>query len=317
MRAAVVRSFEEPPQMAEFDAPVAGEDEVIVRVEAASLSQLARSQAAGTHYSSVKTPFVPGADGVGYTANGQRVYFAFPRAPWGAMSEFTVVDKTHVIPLPSHIDSMAFAALANPAMSSWAALVHRAGFVKGQSVLINGANGISGRLAIQISRVLGAKRVVVTARNASACADLLGLGADAFIALDRERDNVAADVATEICEGVEVVLDYLWGTPAEWVLEGIAAAAKIMKPHRVRFVNIGSSAGLTANLSPAGLRSSPLEVLGSGLGSVPTPTLVHVVAEIAQMLKLHTLPVKARGVPIHSVSEHWTSDTKSRLVFTF
>ena len=317
MRAAVVRSFEEPPEVVEFDKPVAREGEVIVRVEAAALSQLARSQAAGTHYSSVKTPFVPGADGVGCTADGQRVYFAFPRAPWGSMGEFTAVNKNHLIPLPIHIDSIPFAALANPAMSSWAALVHRAGFVKGESVLINGANGASGRLAIRISRILGAKRIVVTARNTSSRADLLDLGADAFIALENGRESVAADVTREICGGVDVVLDYLWGTPAAWVLEGIAAAAKRATPRRVRFVNIGSSAGPTATLSPAALRSSPLELLGSGLGSVPTATLVGAVAEVARMLKNHTLPIQAQGVTIHGVSEYWMFDTKSRLVFTF
>jgi len=317
MKAAVVHSFEEPPRLGDFDEPVPGEDEVTVRVEAAALSQLARSQAAGTHYSSVNTPFVPGADGVGYTEDGQRVYFAFPRSPWGSMGEYTAVKKSHVVALPVHVDAVRFAALANPAMSSLAALVHRAQFIKGESVLINGANGVSGRLAIQIARILGARRIVVTARNARSRNELLELGADAFIALANGRESVVADVKTHLLVGFDVVLDYLWGTPAEWVLEGIAAAAKRPKPNRVRFITIGASAGAATALPSAWLRSGPLELLGSGLGSVPTPNLVGAVAQVADILRSHTLPIDAVGVPIHGVSTQWTSGAKSRVVFTF
>ncbi len=317
MKAAVVYSFEAPPVVAEFDAPVARDGEVLVRVDAAALSQLARGQAAGTHYSSGTLPFVPGADGVGWTENGQRVYFAFPRAPWGSMGEFTTVRKDHLVALPAYIDSVAFAALANPAMSSWAALSRRAGLVRGETVLINGANGASGRLAIRISRILGASRVVVTARSESARAELLALGADAFICLAQGREQVVAEVSREAVEGVDVVLDYLWGHPAEWVLEGVASAAKHARPHRVRFVNVGALAGPSMTLAPSTLRSAPIELSGSGLGSLPTSTLVDAVADIVAALETESLHIPVTGLSIDGVSEYWRTDTKSRLVFTF
>jgi NADPH:quinone reductase-like Zn-dependent oxidoreductase len=315
MKAVVVQNFEAPPTLAEFDPPVVAEEEILVRVEAAALSQLARGQASGRHYSSGVPPFVPGADGVGRTEDGRRVYFAFPRAPWGSMGEFTTVDRRYVVPLPEHVDSVAFAALANPAMSSWAALTKRAEFRRGESVLVNGANSASGRLAIRISRILGAGRVVATARNEAARAELLALGADAFISLNQPPEQVASEVSREMAEGIDVVLDYLWGPPAKWVLDGIASCAKSFGARRVRFVNIGELAGATMTLTSHPLRSTQVELIGSGIGSLPKQSLVDSVAEVVAAMKYEPLEMSALVVPIHEVSKHWVSDTKSRLVF--
>jgi NADPH:quinone reductase-like Zn-dependent oxidoreductase len=172
-------------------------------------------------------------------------------------------------------------------------------------------------LAIQISRILGASRIVVTARSEVARAELLALGADAFICLAQGREQVVAEVSREAVEGVDVVLDYLWGPPAEWVLEGVASAAKRARPRRVRFVNVGALAGPSMTLAPSTLRSAPIELLGSGLGSLPTSTLVDAVADIVAALESESLHIRAIGLSIDGVSEYWTTDTRSRLVFTF
>jgi NADPH:quinone reductase-like Zn-dependent oxidoreductase len=301
--------------MAEFAAPEPAEGEVLVRVEAAALSQLARAQAAGRHYSGATPPFVPGIDGVGRTQDGRRVYFAFPRAPWGSMGEFTTVNAKHIVPLPDGVDTVNFAALANPAMSSWAALTARAGFKRGESVLINGANGASGRLAIQICKLLGAARVVATARNETARNELLALGADAFISLSQPPDRVVSEVSREMAAGIDVVLDYLWGAPAGQVLEGIASAAKSSGAHRLRFVNIGAQAGASLSLASFVVRSTGVELIGSGLGSLSMVSLVEAVAALAAALKDQPLEIDVLGVPLQGVNEHWVTETRSRLVF--
>src|SRR4051812_2265890 len=123
MKAALVTTPGATPVYAEFRDPVAGLGEAVVRVGAAALSHVTRSRAAGTHYSSADDlPFVPGIDGVGRLADGRRVYFLSPEAPFGSMAERALVKAAHCVPLPDNLDDVTAAALAIPGMSSWSAL---------------------------------------------------------------------------------------------------------------------------------------------------------------------------------------------------
>ena len=319
MKAAVVHAFDQPPKFDDIAAPVALEGEVLVFTRAAALSQLVRVQASGKHYSSGKIlPMVPGADGVGVLADGRRVYFAFSRGPIGAMAETVAVKEAQVVEVPADVDDVTAAAIANPGMSSWAALTHRAHMKRGESVLILGAAGASGRLAIQVAKHLGAGRVVAAARNRAVEAELLALGADEFIALDQTPEALTKIFRDQIhTPGVDVVLDYLWGMPAESFINaasghGIGEAAR-----RIRFVNIGSMAGLSVPLSAGGLRSSGLELMGSGLGSVSHADLVKVVGELLRAVGTAKLKVDAVGIPMREVETAWTSKTAQRIVLTF
>lgn len=261
MKAAVVETFQRPPHYRDFDEPVARADEVLVDVRAAALSQLVRAQAAGQHYS-VRTadlPFVPGADGVGRLTDGTRVYFAFPRPPVGAMAERVAVKRSYTAALPDDLDDVTSAAIANPGMSSWAALTLRARLVRGESVLVHGAAGASGRLAIQIAKHLGAARVVACARNPAVESELRALGADHFVCTAGPSDALVRSLRDTLSEvSVDVVLDYLWGAPAEALLAAFGTHASGEAARRVRFVQIGSLAGATATVSASALRSSRL-----------------------------------------------------------
>src|ERR1700733_3199212 len=156
MKAAIVTVSGRPPVYADFAEPTAGDGEVLVDVAAAPLSHVTRYRASGTHYSSAGSlPFVGGLDGVGL-AGEKGVYFVCPAAPCGSMAERTVVQALHLVPLPDGLDDATAAAIAIPAMSSWAALTVRSKIAPGQVVLVNGATGISGRLAVQIAKHLGA-----------------------------------------------------------------------------------------------------------------------------------------------------------------
>ena len=219
MRAAIVHGLGQTPVCADFPVPTPAEGERLIKVTAAALTQLARGRASGAHYSSSGAyPFVAGVDGVGRLEDGARVYFLSPRAPYGAFAEQTVVAAPQCLPLPDDLDDVTAAAIANPGMSSWAAFVDRARLAPGETVLVNGATGTSGRLAVQIAKHLGAKKVIATGRNPEALASLTALGADATIALSADDAALEESFRGAFAEKVDVVVDYLWGRSAELLL---------------------------------------------------------------------------------------------------
>jgi NADPH:quinone reductase-like Zn-dependent oxidoreductase len=182
MKAAIVIAAGKTPVYGDFENPTAREGQALITVKAAALSNLTKSRASGAHYSSENTfPFVPGVDGVGVTADGRRVYFALPEAPFGAMGELCTVESRRCIPLQDGLDDQTAAAIANPGMSAWAALMERARLARGETVLVNGATGTAGRIAVQLARYLGAGKVIATGRNAEELEELKALGADVLI----------------------------------------------------------------------------------------------------------------------------------------
>ena len=285
MRAAVVRSFDTPPCYTTFADPIAAEGENVVAVTAAGLHPIVKALANGTHYGSTGVlPFIAGVDGVGRLDDGSRVYFGISRSPFGTFSERALAANWMCIPLPDGLDDATAAGIANPAMSSWVALTERAKFVAGESVLILGATGVAGQLAVQVAKRLGARRVIAAGRNPQALGTLQALGADAVISLDQEHAQMVAAFRSEYVEaGVDVVLDYLWGHPAECLLEAFAEKGLRKATSRVRFVQIGESAGRMIGLPAASLRSSGLELLGSGFGSA---SLEQIRVEIAKFFNI-------------------------------
>ena len=317
MKAAVVTAFDRPPKYDDSAEPVAQPGEVIVHTRAAALTQLVRAQASGKHYSSgtAPFPFVPGADGVGKLADGRRVYFAFPRPPIGTMAQRVAVKESYCIAVPDELDDVTAAAAANPGMSSWAALSERADLQRGESVLINGATGAAGKLAIQIAKHLGAGRVIATGRNRAVEAELRALGADSFIPLTVAPELTEA-FRKEIATGIDVVLDYLYGPSAEAFLAAATGHGSGEAARRTRFVNIGSLGGNSIALPAAALRSSGIELTGSGLGSVSNVALIRVIGELMRAIIPAKLQVQAEAVPLERVETTWTTDTAGRVVFT-
>ncbi len=166
MKAAVLRALGKPPHFEEFPDPKPSQGEVIVHVKAASLKNIDKMMASGSHYDShTKLPVVCGTDGVGVLDDGTRVFCGGCRPPYGMMAERTVVSRTWCLPIPDGIDDVTAAALPNPALSSWLSLVWRAQLKRGETALILGATGVAGKLAVQIAKHLGAGRVVAAGRN--------------------------------------------------------------------------------------------------------------------------------------------------------
>src|SRR5882724_3851461 len=211
MKAAVLHSLGTSPRCEDFPDPVIGASEVLVQVRAAALKPVDKQMASGAHYASYRQlPVVCGTDGAGVFEDGTRIFFATPRAPYGAMAERAAVARPRCFPLPDGIDDVAAAAVMNPGLSAWGALAWRAQLAAGESVLILGATGVTGKLAIQTAKLLGARRVVAAGRNPQVLATLPNLGADATISLDQPSQSLTEAFAREAGEtGFDVVVDYV------------------------------------------------------------------------------------------------------------
>ncbi|HEY3674751.1 MAG TPA: zinc-binding alcohol dehydrogenase family protein [Candidatus Tumulicola sp.] len=310
MNAAVVRDVTRPPQWIEFADPLPNQNETIVTVRAAAVSPLVRGRASGAHYSSLGADsFVAGVDGVGIAADGRRVFFGFARPPFGSMAERAPVRLENCVDIPEDLDDATAAALGNPGMSSWVALRSRAAFVAGESVLINGATGTAGRLAVRIAKHLGARSVVVTGRSAEILESLRAEGADDTISLALEPSELETRFDEALREyQVNVVLDYLWGASAERIIAAIARNDSGAVAPRIRFVQIGAVSGPEIALPAAVLRSSGLEILGSGLRSVSNATLLESIGEMLRWARSAGLSVDVATAPLSDVENAWQRD---------
>jgi NADPH2:quinone reductase len=318
MQAAVVRAFDAPPAYSTFSDPTPEAGEHLVTVTAAGLHRIVRSLASGSHYGSTgELPFVPGVDGVGRLADGARVYFGGTRDPWGTFAERACAPTGMCIPVPDGLDDATAAGIANPAMSSWVALTARAHFVAGESVVILGATGIAGQLAVQIAKRRGAGRVIACGRNPQALEKLKTLGADSVISLDQPQPALIEAFRSEYAgAGFDIVLDYLWGQPAETVLKAISQRGLRKAAPRLRFVQIGASAGDSISLPAANLRSSGLELLGSGFGSASLQQILAAVSQFFQEAATRPFDFAVQAEPLSQVESLWnTPERGARLVF--
>lgn len=315
MQAAVVNTLGQPPAYQTFPDPAAGEGEVIIQVLAAGLHPIVKALASGSHYAGKgEVPVVPGIDGVGKLQDGARVYFTFPRKPWGSMCERTVAPRSKCLPLPDGIDDVQAAAIANPGMSAWLSLKERAGLEPGETVLILGATGVAGHLAIQVARHLGARRVIGAGRNVESLATE---NVDAVIALGQPHDSVRNAFASEVEKGIDVVIDYLWGRPTELLLEALTKRFSAGGSRPTRLVEVGESAGKTIALPGATLRSIDLKLLGSGFGSVPLQGVLDAIPTLFALSASGVLNVSVEPVPLANVQEAWNLVEKGRrIVFT-
>jgi NADPH:quinone reductase-like Zn-dependent oxidoreductase len=294
MNAAIVDSFAKPPRYGSFADPVAEAGEVLIEVEAAGLHPIVKALANGTHYGSTGAlPFVPGVDGAGRLEDGTRVYFGASRPPFGTFAECAVTKREMCIALPEGLDAATAAGIANPGMSSWVAL------------------------EVQIAKRLGARRVIAAGRNPEALTTAKALGADAVISLEQSREALVAAFRGEIVEhGVDVVLDYLWGQPAECCLAAIAQKGLSHRAPRMRFVQIGQSAGATITLAGATLRSSGVELLGSGFGSASMEQIFAALAEFFMQAARTPFATKVQVAALRDVESLWNApEHGARLVF--
>lgn len=306
MRAAVITAYDAPPMYGEYPEPVArGEHEMVVDVLAAGLHHLTRAKANGTHYTATDVfPLVPGVDAVVRDASGRLRYVVLDDTNLGTFAERTVIDTRRSVVLPGDVDPVRIAAAMNPGMSSWVALRRRITFRAGQSVLVLGATGSAGRMAVQIAKRFGAAQVLAVGRDATRLRTLPALGADQALTFDEVA--AAADV--------DVVLDFVWGTPAaDAMLPILTARADRSAP--LTWIQIGSMAGASAPIPSAALRAARLQIVGSGIGSVSPGDFIAELPELAKAVTEGAIDVHARAVPLARIAQAWSEATTERLVF--
>jgi len=322
MKAAIVTGAGKTPVYGDFETPVAKEGEELISVRASALSNLTKGRASGSHYSAAGVfPAIAGTDGVGTTRDGRRVYFAMPEAPFGAMAEFCPSNSRRLVEIPDSVDDITAAAIANPGMSAWAALVERAHLVTGETVLINGATGAAGRVAVQLAKYLGAAKVIASGRNAEELETLKQIGADVVLPFNFGPTDLFGaknfeDTLKQVFgAGINVVVDYLWGESAETIL---AALAKTIEDAPVRFVQVGTASGQpNIELPGAWLRSSAITLMGSGIGSVGRVALAQGIRKIFEAVAPAGLKVATNVVPLTDVEQVWAeAPGNPRVVFT-
>jgi NADPH:quinone reductase-like Zn-dependent oxidoreductase len=305
MHAAVVTSFTEPPrfQLHEVPEPVGAHQE-LVDVLAVGLHPRVRTDAKGAHYSSDGAlPMIPGIDGVGRTSDGRRVYFVTGGELPGTMADRAVMDGRMSVELPEGADAARVAAGMNPAMSSWVALRRRVSFEPGGHVLVLGATGNAGAMAVQVAKLLGAGRVVGAGRDPARLSALWDLGADDVVQLTEDAE-ATADALSAAAADVDVVIDYLWGVPAAATMVALLRA-RSDSSRALDWIQIGAVAGATMELPSAALRSANLRLMGSGQGAVSRMGYLAELPSLAEELTAGTLHVVPRPVPLHDVEAAW------------
>jgi NADPH:quinone reductase-like Zn-dependent oxidoreductase len=305
MNAAVVRSFDQPPRYERLDAPEAhGEYEAEVDVLAAGLHPRVRSGASGSHYTSTgRLPMVPGIDGVARAADGRLLYFVAQDEVLGSMADKTVIDTRRAVSLPDGADVLQVAAIMNPAMSSWVALRRRVPLQRGQSVLVLGATGNAGQMAVQIAKHLGAGRVVGAGRDRDRLEAVAAGGADEVVRLTDDSDETAAALAAAAAN-VDLVLDYLWGAPAAIAMMALLKA-RADRSRELNWIQIGAIAGPTLELPSVALRSANLRLQGNGQGAVSTEQYLAELPSLVDQIDAGAIRLRAKEVPLSDVEATW------------
>ena len=306
MNAAVVTSFGEPPHYQQFEVPQPnGADEFIVDVLAVGLHPRVRSGAAGTHYTSSGTlPMIPGIDAVGQRPDGTRIYFVAADDVIGTMADHALASARRSIVLPDDADIAKVAAAMNPAMSSWVALRRRVPIQPGQNILVLGATGNAGAMAVQVARRLGAGRVVGAGRDPGRLDALTSAGADEVVQLTGDDDAAGRALAAAAAE-CDIVLDYLWGQPAQQAIMALLTA-RSDRSREMNWIQIGSVVGQTMELPSVALRSANFRVQGSGQGSVSGQAYLAELPSLVAEITAGTIAVKATTMPLADVEQAWS-----------
>jgi NADPH:quinone reductase-like Zn-dependent oxidoreductase len=314
MKAAVVFEKGSIPQYADFPEPEVQENEILVSVKAASIKNLDKGRAGGNHYSTENQEYQPtiiGTDGAGYLENGNKVYFFSKK---GTVSEKAAADEKMIIPIPEELDFSLAAALPNAVMGSAMALKFKAGLQPGNTVLINGATGITGRIAVQIARIYGAGRVIVTGRNEKSLESLLELGADEVISLkldDHDFKQKIKEVHQET--PIDIILDYIWGHSVEMILSAFKGDGTFS--HKTKLVTIGGMSGDTVQLSSQILRGTDIQISGSGLGSWTKEESAllfsEIIPEMYQAAVEGKIKMETEEVDIKNIEAVWNAEIQS------
>jgi len=296
MRAAILREYDATPELGEFDAPTAGGGSVAADVLAAGLNPVDLRKAAGAFALTPKPPLpsVAGWEGVARLDDGRRVYFDTPVPPHGALAERTLLDPGELFDVPDGVDDGVAVALGIAGLAGWLALEWSAKLRAGETVLVLGASGTVGQVAVQAARLLGAGRIVAAGRSREGLERAEALGADAVVALG---DDLEDELREASGGGIDVVVDPLWGEPA-------VAALKVANRF-ARHVALGQSAGPQATISSLDVRTKSLSIVGHTNYAVPLEDRRAAYERMAALAAGGELSVDYERVALDDVAAAW------------
>jgi NADPH:quinone reductase-like Zn-dependent oxidoreductase len=313
MKAAILYSADSVPVYGDFDEPAAGAGSQLVELVAAGIHHVTRSVAAGRHYGSgAAYPLIPGLNAVARTADGTLVFTASAPPPYGTLAERIASPEAMRFPLPDGASPQAVAAGVNPGMASWLPLeARRAETGELATVLVLGVTGISGFLAAQNARMLGASRVVGAGRSLPGLERAAGAGAET-VALTGNRDTDAVALAAVLDgEPPGLVVDFLWGQVAETAFQALSRTGLGEDAADISYVQIGAIAGAEAAVPSSLLRSRKLTISGSGAGSVPAAQIKAQIPRYIQLIADGSVQVPFRTLPLSAVAEAWPASADS------
>jgi NADPH:quinone reductase-like Zn-dependent oxidoreductase len=295
MRAAVVNDYGVPTP-GEFADPQAGPGQAVLDVLAAGVNPVDIAISAGTFYGGrPPLPFVCGREGVGML-DGRRVYFDAPVPPFGSMAERTVLDPASVYPIPDELEDGVGVAIGIAGLAAWLALIWRAQLQPDEHVLVLGASGVVGQIAVQVARLHGAGRVVAAARSQAGLDRALELGADAGVRLD-DSEGLPAALADAALDRIDVVVDPVFGKPFVAALKAASFGA--------RLVHLGQAAESEALVPSAALRAKALTILGHTNFSAPPEVKREGYDRLATAAAARELEVEVDPLPLEKVEEAW------------
>eukprot|EP01132_Coremiostelium_polycephalum_P000790 gene790-982_t len=314
MKAGVIHELGKIPKYESFPVPVPENDtQILVKVLASSIKNLDRGKVSGKHYMSyTKLPTTIGIDGVVELDNGEKAY-AFGIT--GMMAEKVLIQKDKYVVLDRDVDPYVASALPNTILGADMAMVERGKIKAGDVVLVNGATGVTGKMALQLAKIRGAKKVIAMGRNQKELEELKSrFAVDEIITIgDNDQEVINSVKKSFVDNPIDIVLDYLWGRPSDLVLKGIIAAQTY---HQTRFITIGEMAGSTITLPSAALRSTAIEIMGSGFGSFPQNAIaLYMQSNLNSLLKLVSqgkLIIDINLVDLKDIESNWLVDVKGK-----
>ena len=297
MKAAVLAQTGTIPTYTDSPDPEPGSGHAVIDVTAAGVHHLDLAKASGAYGAPGTLPYVIGADGVGTTGTGRRVFFTSPVSPHGSWAERTLVAEENLLDLADDVDDVTAAALGNTGLAAWLALTWRADLQPGQNVLVLGATGALGSIAVQLAKSLGAATVVAADRDPDRLIIAAGRGADATVAITPDMDLVSAFRDSVGDRGFDVIIDPVWGDPA--------LAAMHVAARGARHIQIGQSAGATIQL-PAGLiRGARLELLGFAHVDPPVEIRRDAYLKLTELAATGRLAVDTMTLPLSDCQRAW------------
>jgi NADPH2:quinone reductase len=305
MKAALVSGYGQVPEIAEASLPDPGPGQVAVEVELAGINPVDIAIASGKFDAGAPDlPYTPGLEGIGTTPDGRRVWFDVPVPPVGSFSERCVIDPSRAIELPDGVEPVDAIGFGVAGMAAWLALEWRGELKPGETVLILGAGGSVGQVAVQAAKLLGAGRVVAATRSERGRERALELGADAAVGTGSGSVEGLADEFREASGGgPDLVIDGLWGLPAEAALAAIAFGG--------RLVQVGNSADRQADLTAGPLRGKLVSILGFRTFFAPHDVQAAAFAAMCGHAAEGRLELEVEVIPLDRVAEAWQLQQQS------